>query len=55
MTEIMTNEEIVIKIKAGIDIADNMLRLWQQNRKFISCIARRYRGRAEQEDLEQEG
>lgn len=51
----MTNEELVIRIKSGIDTADNMLQLWQQNRQFIHAIAKRYSGRAELEDLEQEG
>lgn len=51
----MTNEELVNNIKAGINTADNMLQLWQQCRKFIHIIAIRYEGRAELEDLEQEG
>lgn len=51
----MTNEEIVARIKAGIDTADNMLLLWQQCRLFIHSIAIRYQGKAELEDLEQEG
>ena len=52
---IMTNEELVTRIKAGIDTADNMLALWQQCRLFIHSIALRYHGKAELEDLEQEG
>ena len=51
----MTNEELAIRIKAGIDTADNMLQLWQQTRRFIRRIASRYVGAAELEDLEQEG
>ena len=51
----MSNEELVARIKAGIDTADNMLQLWQQNRLFICSIARNYQGMAELEDLEQEG
>lgn len=51
----MSNEELVIRIKVGIDTADNMLALWQQNRRFIHCIAKHYQGKAELEDLEQEG
>lgn len=51
----MSNEEIVIKIKKGIDIANNMLLLWQQNQRFIHIIAKRYQGQAEIEDLKQEG
>lgn len=51
----MSNEELVIRIKSGIDTADNMLALWQQNRRFIHSIAKHYQGKAELEDLEQEG
>ena len=28
----MTNEELVARIRAGVDEAENMLKLWQQNR-----------------------
>lgn len=51
----MTNEEIVIRIKAGIDPAENMLALYEQVKAFIHVIAWRYRGQEEVEDLEQEG
>jgi len=51
----MTNEELVVRIKAGIDVAENMLALWQQCRRFIHILARHYQGNAEIEDLEQEG
>lgn len=51
----MDNEQLVIKIKAGIDVADNMLALWQQNRGFIHKIVNQYKAYAEEEDLEQEG
>ena len=51
----MTNEQLVIRIKAGIDVADNMLQLWQQNRGFIHKIVNQYKVFAEEEDLEQEG
>lgn len=51
----MSNEELVTRIKAGIDTADNMLALWLQNEKFIHMIAKRYEGVADVEDLEQEG
>lgn len=51
----MTNERLVIRIKAGIDVADNMLALWQQNRGFIHKIVNQYKAYAEEEDLEQEG
>lgn len=51
----MTNEELVIRIKAGIDPAENMLALYEQVKAFIHTIAWKYRGREEIEDLEQEG
>lgn len=51
----MTNEQLVIRIKAGIDVAGNMLKLWQQNRGFIHKIVNQYKVFAEEEDLEQEG
>lgn len=50
-----TNEELVARIKAGINVADNMLRLWNQTKRFIRLLAKRYEGQAELEDLEQEG
>ena len=51
----MSNEELVARIKAGIDTADNMLALWQQNKAMICKIARKYSAYADIEDLQQEG
>ncbi|MDO5540873.1 MAG: sigma-70 family RNA polymerase sigma factor [Eubacteriales bacterium] len=51
----MTNEQLVIRIKAGIDVAENMLQLWQQNRGLIGKIACKYKGYEDIEDLKQEG
>lgn len=51
----MNNEELVIRIKAGINPAEDMLALYEQVKAFIGSIAWRYRGRGELEDLEQEG
>lgn len=51
----MTNEQLAIRIKAGIDVANNMLQLWKQNRGFIHKIVNQYKAYAEEEDLEQEG
>lgn len=51
----MTNEQLTIRIKAGIDVANNMLQLWQQNRGFIHKIVNQYKAYVEEEDLEQEG
>ena len=49
------NEQLVSRIRAGEDEAENMLQLWQQNRGLIATIARKYTSLAEMEDLEQEG
>ena len=51
----MTNEELAIRIRAGIDVVDNMLILYQQNRGMIEKLAGKYSSMAEKEDLMQEG
>lgn len=51
----MTNEQLVIRIKARENIADNLEQLYNQTRRFIHSIAWRFRGSGEMEDLEQEG
>lgn len=51
----MENEQIVALVKAGEDIADNMLTLWQQNKAMIYKVARKYSAYADIEDLQQEG
>lgn len=51
----MTNEQLAILIKQGINTADNMLQLYKQVKAFIHVTARKYEGYAEIEDLEQEG
>lgn len=51
----MTNEELVNRIKASVDIADNMAALWQQNKNFVHMIANKFQGQADQDDLMQEG
>ena len=53
--ETLTNEQLVICIQDGIDTAGNMLLLWQQCRNFITLIAKKYKGYAELDDLQQEG
>ena len=50
-----TNECIVAAVQAGVNEAENMLELWQQNKGFIAMMGRRYSAGAEMEDLEQEG
>lgn len=51
----MTNEQLAALIKDGIDVSDNMLQLWRQNRGFINKIAFAYRGYEDIEDLQQQG
>lgn len=51
----MTNEQLVIRIKAGEDVAGNMEQLYNQVRRFIHAVAWKYRDSGELEDLEQEG
>ena len=51
----MTNEQIVARIKAGENIGENMALLYDQVKAFIHVVALRFQGRAELEDLEQEG
>lgn len=51
----MTNEQLVMRIKAGENVAENMEALYLQVKNFIHRIALKYRGRAELDDLEQEG
>lgn len=49
----MTNEQLVIRIKAGIDVAENMLTLWESNQGIIRGIVYQYKD-GEKEDLMQE-
>lgn len=51
----MTNEQLVLRIRAGEDVGQNMAQLYGQMRQDIHGIALRYRGYAEVEDLDQEG
>lgn len=51
----MTNEQLVTLVKAGENVADNMLQLWKQNENFIYKLALKYKGCAEIDDLNQEG
>ena len=51
----MTNEQLVARIRAGDNEAENMLELWQQNKRFIYKMAIKYQSYAEIEDLNQEG
>ena len=51
----MTNEQLVICIQAGEEVADHMAQLWQQNQGIIGKLAEKYRPLAEEEDLKQKG
>ena len=51
----MTNEQLVARIRAGENEADNMLQLWQQTKGFIHKMAKKYNGYIELDDLMQEG
>ena len=34
----ISNEQLVSRIQSGEDEAENMLKLWEQNRKFITMM-----------------
>ncbi len=51
----MTNEQLVTLIKNKVDVSDNMLQLWEQNKGFINKIAFAHRGYEDIEDLKQQG
>lgn len=51
----MDNEQLVARIRAGEDVAKNMLELYNQNKGFLAKMAKRYQGLAEMDDLLQEG
>lgn len=51
----MDTEQLVARIQSGVNKAENMLQLWQQNRGFIVMMAWKYVSLAEMADLEQEG
>ena len=52
---VLSNEMIVEQLQRGINENDNMLQLWQQNQRFVKMMAVKFTGRAELEDLMQEG
>lgn len=51
----MTNEQLVCRIQAGEDVAENMKLLYDQVKAFIHMIAIKYQSSGMVEDLEQEG
>ena len=36
----MTNERLVIRVKAGEQTAENMMQLWRQNKAFVAKVAK---------------
>lgn len=52
---LITNEQLIARIRAGENEAENMLQLWTHNKGFIYKMAMKYQGYAEIEDLLQEG
>lgn len=52
---VLSNEMIVEQLQSGMDEKDNMLQLWQQNQRFVKMMAVKFTGRAELDDLMQEG
>lgn len=50
-----TNEQLVARIQAHENEAENMFKLWQQNKGFVHKMAMKYQNFAELEDLKQEG
>lgn len=50
----MSNEQLMALIQAGTDTKKHTLELWEQNKRIIVRMARRYSGLAEMEDLLQE-
>lgn len=51
----MTNEQLVLRIRAGENTAANMAILYSQNRGMIAKLANKYKPQAEFDDLMQEG
>ncbi len=51
----MTNEQLVCRIQAGEDVAENMKLLYDQVKAFIHMMAIKYQSSGMVEDLEQEG
>lgn len=51
----MTNEELAVLIRAGVDVPENMAALYEQNKGMIAAQAWKLRAYAELDDLRQEG
>ena len=51
----MSNEELAVLIRAGVDVPENTAALYEQNKGMIARLAWKLRAYAELEDLRQEG
>lgn len=51
----MTDEQLVARIKAGVDVSDNMAQLYIQFKPYLNKMANKYSAYAEYDDLMQEG
>ena len=51
----MNNEQIVLRVQTGENVADNMLLLWENNKGLICSIAHSFHVPGEYEDLCQQG
>lgn len=51
----MTNEQLVLRIRAGENVGENMRQLWEQNQGLICSIARSLHRPEDYEDLCQQG
>lgn len=51
----MSNEQLALLIRAGDEVTQNMAILYEQNKRLIYSVAKRYQGYEEIEDLMQEG
>lgn len=51
----MTNEQLVLRIRSGEDVAENMAALYDQNRGMLAKLAIKYQSYTEFDDLMQEG
>ena len=46
----MTDEQLVARIKAGVDVSDNMAQLYIQFKPYLNKMANKYSAYAEYDD-----
>lgn len=51
----MTNEELAVMIRSGVNVSENMAALYENNKGMIAALAWKFQAYAELEDLHQEG